>query len=328
MDVRQFVTVDVFTRQQFAGTRSPWCSMPRGCRASRCRRSPPSSTCRRRRSCCCSADAAPYRTGCASSRRAPRCCSPGHPNVGTAFVLGAAARAMAARSRRPAVCSRKAAAGADRSPQGRRHCFGARLAAPQRLAIGTSSRRVRRRGLRPSPDAIALAAHAPCIASCGAAFIVAELGDRAALAAATPRTDEFTRHFARRQFDLLLYVRGDGTEADIYCRMFAPLQGIAEDPRHRLGRRGAGRTAGVAAPRAGAYAVAQDLAGHRNWPSQPARRHRPQDRRSGRRDHRRGPLRGRDERDDRSRGVTRTAVGRIRILPDRDRRSSTARRRW
>lgn len=80
-------------------------------------------------------------------------------------------------------------------------------------------------------EAITLAHHAPCIASCGNEFVVAELKDRAALAAAAPRTDAFALHLASEvTTKVLLYVRATDGAADIYCRMFAPLNGIMEDP--------------------------------------------------------------------------------------------------
>ena len=232
MDVRQFVTVDVFTRQQFGGNPlAVVLDAERPVERADAERSPPSSICR-------------DDLRAAAARRRPhrevRIFTPrsempfaGHPNVGTAFVLGASGESHG----RPVAGDRlvfEEKAGLvpiDLLKDGGT-VSGARLAAPQRLAIGTSIAPELVAAACGLPrDAIALAAHAPCIASCGAAFIVAELGDRAALAAATPHTDEFARHFAKAaSSNLLLYVRGDGSEADLYCRMFAPLQGIAEDP--------------------------------------------------------------------------------------------------
>ncbi len=73
--------------------------------------------------------------------------------------------------------------------------------------------------------------HAPVIASVGMPFAFAEVRDRDALAAAHPQTDAF-RAFepnwpAKTHYDLVLYVR-DGQ--NIRARMFAPLDGIPEDP--------------------------------------------------------------------------------------------------
>jgi trans-2,3-dihydro-3-hydroxyanthranilate isomerase len=77
--------------------------------------------------------------------------------------------------------------------------------------------------------------HQPCVAGCGAPFILAELKERRALTAAQPRADVFARHLPRDgATGIHLYVhtvyadRDEG--ADIQCRMFAPLHGIPEDP--------------------------------------------------------------------------------------------------
>ncbi|MGO9358588.1 MAG: PhzF family phenazine biosynthesis protein [Xanthobacteraceae bacterium] len=232
MDVRQFVTVDVFTRQQFGGNPLAVVLDAEGLSSEQMQRIAAEFNLSETTFVLPPRDAAHT----AEVRIfTPRSEMPfaGHPNVGTAFVLGRRGESHG----RPVAGDRlvfEEKAGLvpiDLLKDGGT-VSGARLAAPQRLAIGTSIAPELVAAACGLPrDAIALAAHAPCIASCGAAFIVAELGDRAALAAATPHTDEFARHFAKAaSSNLLLYVRGDGSEADLYCRMFAPLQGIAEDP--------------------------------------------------------------------------------------------------
>jgi trans-2,3-dihydro-3-hydroxyanthranilate isomerase len=160
----------------------------------------------------------------------------GHPNVGTAFAL---AREGMCHGRRvgaesmvfeelaglvPMEMIRKGGA-----------VTGARLAAPQRLALGEIV----------APEIIAeacgLAAgdietrhHVPRIASCGAPFVFAELKDRRALAAAAPRSEVFARHLPREKANgVHLYVHaagGDFGDVDMQCRMFAPCHGIYEDP--------------------------------------------------------------------------------------------------
>ena len=82
-----------------------------------------------------------------------------------------------------------------------------------------------------SADAIRTDRHAPVIASVGMPFAIAELRDPETLAAARPQTDAF-RAFepnwpTETHYDLLLYVR-DGNH--LRARMFAPLDGIPEDP--------------------------------------------------------------------------------------------------
>src|SRR5262245_10858689 len=73
--------------------------------------------------------------------------------------------------------------------------------------------------------------HRPCIASCGMRFVFAELKDLRALAAAQPRTDAFARHLPMdRVTGVHLYVWNSYDGADIQSRMFAPLYGVPEDP--------------------------------------------------------------------------------------------------
>ncbi len=73
--------------------------------------------------------------------------------------------------------------------------------------------------------------HVPIIASVGLPFAIAELTHDAALSAAIPNTDAFRAfdpHWpTETHYDLLVYTR-DG--ATINARMFAPLDGIPEDP--------------------------------------------------------------------------------------------------
>lgn len=81
------------------------------------------------------------------------------------------------------------------------------------------------------PDQIRTDRHAPEIASVGLPFALAELTDAAALASAQTNTDAFRAfdpHWpGDTHYDLLVYTR-DGSQID--ARMFAPLDGIPEDP--------------------------------------------------------------------------------------------------
>ena len=82
-----------------------------------------------------------------------------------------------------------------------------------------------------APEMIRTDRHAPEIASVGLPFALADLTDRKALAAALPNTDAFRAfdpHWpTASHYDLLVYTR-EG--ARIEARMFAPLDGIPEDP--------------------------------------------------------------------------------------------------
>ena len=73
--------------------------------------------------------------------------------------------------------------------------------------------------------------HRPCIASCGAPFILAELKSRARLAAATARSDVFMREVSKQPAtSILIYTQVNEGDIDIRSRMFAPHHGIPEDP--------------------------------------------------------------------------------------------------
>jgi trans-2,3-dihydro-3-hydroxyanthranilate isomerase len=77
--------------------------------------------------------------------------------------------------------------------------------------------------------------HAPVIASVGLPFLIAEIETREALTRARPRADAFARHLPRDGADAIyIYTRrvvpGDGQDIDFSARMFAPSDGLPEDP--------------------------------------------------------------------------------------------------
>jgi trans-2,3-dihydro-3-hydroxyanthranilate isomerase len=156
----------------------------------------------------------------------------GHPNVGTAFVLARLGQCQG----RPIVGETlvfEEIAGLVRMTllkQGSA-IVGARLAAPQPLVVGDTlySEAVAEACSLTATD-IETRHHQPCIASCGAAFVMAELKSREALAAAQPRAEIFARYLPRDRINgLHLYVRTGRDGVDIQARMFAPAHGIAED---------------------------------------------------------------------------------------------------
>jgi trans-2,3-dihydro-3-hydroxyanthranilate isomerase len=162
----------------------------------------------------------------------------GHPNIGTAFVLGRAGESYG----RPIdgshlIFEEKAGLVAIDLLKDGTTVSGARLVAPQALAIGDNiAPDIVASACALPVDAIELGNHSPCIASCGAAYIVAEVKSRAALAAASPQSGVFSRHFSLdRTTSVFLYTQARETSTgddavDIRCRMFAPLHGITEDP--------------------------------------------------------------------------------------------------
>ncbi len=157
----------------------------------------------------------------------------GHPNVGTAFVL---ARAGICHGRAVdgdrVVFEEKAGLVPIEILRDGASVVGARLASPQPLWVGAEiAGELVALACGISPADIETANHRPCIASCGAPFILAELKTRAALAAATARTDVFLNEVSKQPAtSILIYTQADEAGIDIRARMFAPHHGIPEDP--------------------------------------------------------------------------------------------------
>jgi trans-2,3-dihydro-3-hydroxyanthranilate isomerase len=157
----------------------------------------------------------------------------GHPNVGTAFVLAHRdAVCGASLDRRNMVFEEIAGLVRMRIDSVDDRVMGASLTAPQQFwvvrnfdvamiaqacSLDSSDIEVRRRP--------------PCLASCGAPFVIAEVGDRAALRRAQQRMDVFQSHLPRDEVTgIHLYVEDAEEGADFQSRMFAPLHGVYEDP--------------------------------------------------------------------------------------------------
>jgi trans-2,3-dihydro-3-hydroxyanthranilate isomerase len=150
----------------------------------------------------------------------------GHPNVGTAFVVGRRGHAgdtLAFEEKAglvPVELLRDGGA-----------IVGSRLTAPQRLKRSEDvAAAVVAEACSLAPSDIETGRHQPCVAGCGTVFVFAEVKTRRALEAAAPRGDIFARHFpADGATGIHLYLRDDG-EVDIRSRMFSPLHGVNEDP--------------------------------------------------------------------------------------------------
>ena len=157
----------------------------------------------------------------------------GHPNIGTAFVLARAGNSYGRAVAKDRVLFEEKAGlvPIDILTNGA-SVIGARLASPQRLSVGgevPSELVASACGL--SIDDIESGNHRPCISSCGAAFILAEVRTRAALASATARSDVFHREVSQYPVtSILIYTQVEEDGIDIRARMFAPHHGIPEDP--------------------------------------------------------------------------------------------------
>ena len=156
----------------------------------------------------------------------------GHPNVGTAFVLanmGAFGPLDVPRSVTFEEEAGLVPIAVHRREGGRIWC---ELTAPQGLTLGrTVSAQAVAAAVSLSADDILTTAHAPQMASVGLPFLIAELRDRGALERARPDISGLEGLVAEgiEQPDVHLYVRtSDGF--DIRARMFAPMDGVPEDP--------------------------------------------------------------------------------------------------
>jgi trans-2,3-dihydro-3-hydroxyanthranilate isomerase len=157
----------------------------------------------------------------------------GHPNVGTAFALGRAGTSYGQTVGSDRVIFEEKAGLVPISLlKDGAAVTGARLASPQSLTLGAEIPvELIASACSLSIDDIETANHRPRIASCGAAFILAELKGRAKLAAAAARSDVFMREVSKQPAtSIMIYTQVDEGDIDIRARMFAPHHGIPEDP--------------------------------------------------------------------------------------------------
>jgi trans-2,3-dihydro-3-hydroxyanthranilate isomerase len=154
----------------------------------------------------------------------------GHPNVGTAFVLGTTGAFGSIEQ--PVTVTFEEKAGlvpvAIRRQDGTLWC---ELSAPERLSLGkTVSAESLASAVSLAPSDVVTTTHLPQVASVGLPFLVAELKDRAALERARVNGPGFDAIAAQAiRPDIHLYTRS-ADQFDIRARMFAPFDGVPEDP--------------------------------------------------------------------------------------------------
>lgn len=158
----------------------------------------------------------------------------GHPNVGTAFVLAATGECGEIRDSMTVTFEEKAGVVPLRIERRGERLF-CELTAPETLSIG---KKVPPQSVATAvsltPDDFVTVTHPPQVASVGLPFIMVQLEDRGALERARINTGAFDALAAEGVIpDVHMYVRmprGDGGDFDIHARMFAPLDGVPEDP--------------------------------------------------------------------------------------------------
>jgi trans-2,3-dihydro-3-hydroxyanthranilate isomerase len=154
----------------------------------------------------------------------------GHPNIGTAFVLATMGAFGSIDGTITITFEEKAGLVpiTIRRREGRLWC---ELSAPERLSLGkTVAAETLASAVSLAPNDVVATTHPPRVASVGLPFLVAELEDRAALARARVNAAGFDAIAAQGITpDVHLYTRS-ADDFDIRARMFAPFDGVPEDP--------------------------------------------------------------------------------------------------
>src|SRR5689334_1469048 len=154
----------------------------------------------------------------------------GHPNVGTAFVL-ATIGAFGPIDRPITVTFEEKAGLVPITISRRNGSLWCELSAPEPLRLGqTVSAESVATAVSLAPDDVVTTTHLPQVASVGLPFLMAELKDRTALGRARVSAPGFDAIAAQGvNPDIHLYTKS-GDEFDIRARMFAPFDGVPEDP--------------------------------------------------------------------------------------------------
>jgi trans-2,3-dihydro-3-hydroxyanthranilate isomerase len=154
----------------------------------------------------------------------------GHPNVGTAFALATAGEFGPIEESITVTFEEKAGL-VPVSIQKRDGRFWCELSAPQRLSLGKAfSAEMLAAAVSLAPGDVVTRTHPPQVASVGLPFLMAELKDRGALERARTNMTGVEAIVAEGVTpDIHLYTLSRD-EFDIRARMFAPLDGVPEDP--------------------------------------------------------------------------------------------------
>jgi trans-2,3-dihydro-3-hydroxyanthranilate isomerase len=154
----------------------------------------------------------------------------GHPNIGTAFVLATLGAFGPINAAITVVFEEKAGLVpiTVHQREGRLWC---ELSAPERLSLGkTISAEVLASAVSLATNEVVTTTHLPQVASVGLPFLVAELRDRSGLERARVNAQGFDALIAQGVApDVHLYTKS-ADEFDIRARMFAPFDGVPEDP--------------------------------------------------------------------------------------------------
>jgi len=158
----------------------------------------------------------------------------GHPNVGTAFALAISGELGPLDAPLAVTFEEKAGLVPIAIQRGSDGAIACELSAPQSLSLGKAVDPAEvAAAVSLQPDDVSIRAHPPRVASVGLPFLMAELVDRRALERARSNANALDVVASRGVTpDIHLYVRTPGDEEgfDVRARMFAPLDGVPEDP--------------------------------------------------------------------------------------------------
>lgn len=154
----------------------------------------------------------------------------GHPNIGTAFTLASIGE-FGDLARQTNVVFEEIAGAVPITINKRGSTIFCELKAPKALAIQqTVSIELVASALSLAVEDIVTATHQPLVASVGLPFVIAELKNRTALERARCHLPTFDEIASKGiEPDIFIYVRS-ADEFDIRARVFAPLDGVPEDP--------------------------------------------------------------------------------------------------
>jgi trans-2,3-dihydro-3-hydroxyanthranilate isomerase len=155
----------------------------------------------------------------------------GHPNIGTAFALATAGEFGPIDSSITVTFEEKAGVVPVSIHRREGEPIWCELSAPEPLSLGKAiSARALASVVSLTPDDVVTTIHSPQVASVGLPFLVAELKDRSALERARVNLDGLDALIAEGVTpDVHLYTRS-ADDFDIRARMFAPRDGVPEDP--------------------------------------------------------------------------------------------------
>jgi trans-2,3-dihydro-3-hydroxyanthranilate isomerase len=155
----------------------------------------------------------------------------GHPNIGTAFALATAGEFGPIDPSITVTFEEKAGVVPVAIHRREGAPIWCELSAPEPLTLGkTISTQSLAAAVSLTPSDIVTTTHSPQVASVGLPFLMAELTDRAALGRARVNLDGINALVSQGVTpDVHLYTRS-ADEFDIRARMFAPLDGVPEDP--------------------------------------------------------------------------------------------------